>query len=365
MGLFARILTGLLVGTALCAVGLVGWRIARQQVTADMLRIRSPDGVQEAGYTRINGLDQWIQVRGEHRRNPILLFVHGGPGFSMSPLTPIFRSWEADFTVAQWDQRNAGLTFSRTGAQPLSLDQAARDGIAVVEHLRGRLGNRKIVVLGHSWGSAVALEMVLRRPELFAAYVGTGQMSSKAEQEAISYATVLARLRARGDAKGVAELEAAGPPPYPTLASLLVQRKWLARVDTTEEQTLFRRMAPLVLASPNLRLREAWDYNAAPKVAQQATYDELARFEARALGMHYAVPMFIFQGDQDLYTPAEPNARYLREIAAPSKAFVLLAGGGHSVVLTRPDIFLAELRVRVRPLAMDKGPPLSALQSQR
>ena len=286
----------------------------------------------------------------------MLLFVHGGPGFAMSPLTPVFRGWEKDFTVVQWDQRDAGRTFSRNGRQPLSMDQVARDGLEVADYARRRLGQPTIVVLGHSWGSAIALDMVHRRPELFSAYVGTGQMVDKAAQETDSYAMVLARPRAAGDRRAIGELEHVGPPPYKTLDELLVQRKMAGRLRHATERDLFKVMAPLLIFGPGESLKAAYDYNAAPNIAQAASYDENARFDARPLGLTYDVPIFVFEGDQDILTPFGPTRLWLDQIHAPQKAFILLkARSGHDAVLTMPQGVVAELTTRVRPVVMARS----------
>lgn len=346
---------GLVLLLGLAAAGLLGWRALRQQETAKAERITTPDGVQEAGFVRIGGVDQWVQIRGEHRGNPVLLFIHGGPGFALSPLTPVFRSWERDFTVVQWDQRDAGRTFSRNGAQPISIDLTTRDGLEVADYVRRRLGQTKIILLGHSWGSAIALNMVQRRPDMFSAYVGTGQMVDKAAQEADSYAMVLARARAAGDRVAVSELERLGPPPYRTLSDLLVQRKWLGAYDTAAERDLFKSAAPLLAVAPGLSLRALYDYNAAPRIAQAAVYDENARFDARPLGATYDVPIFVIEGDQDILTPFGPTRRWLDAIQAPEKTLILLKGGGHDAVLTMPQAFLADLTAQVLPVAMARS----------
>ena len=347
-----RLVLGAVLLLVLAGALLLGFRALRQHQTAAELRITTPNGIQESGFVRVGGVDQWVQIRGEDRTNPILLFVHGGPGFAMSPLTPVFRAWEKDFTVVQWDQRDAGRTYSRNGAQPISVDQVARDGLEVADIVRRQLGQPRIIVLGHSWGSAIALNMVHRRPELFHAYVGTGQMAYRDEQEAASYAMVLARAKAARNAAAVAELEQLGPPPYKGLDGLLVERRWLGVYDTPAERNLFKVMTPVVAFAPGQSLRDLYDYNAAPKVAQGLAYGEVARFNARSLGSSYAVPMFVFEGDQDILTPVASTRRWFDQLKAPQKALVLFEGGGHDAVLTMPGAFLAELDTRVRPLAL-------------
>ena len=348
-----RMLLGGLLVLGLLAASALAWRAFEQQATARTLRIDTPDGIEEARFVTIRGAEQWLEIRGEHRGAPVLLMVHGGPGFAMAPFAPVFRSWEQDFTVVQWDQRDAGRTFSRNGPQPISVAEVTADGIAVTEYLHRRLPGAKIIVLGHSWGSVIALNMVHQRPDLFAAFVGTGQVASMPEQEVLSRQMVLARLQAARNVGAVAELQRAGPPPYGNLAALLVERKWLRSVDTPAERALPSRLLPMLVFAPGQSLKQVWDFARAPGYAQRLTYDELTRFEARALGLSYGVPMFIFDGDQDFVTPAGPARRFLSEITAPRREFVSLPGGGHDALLTMPGAFLAQLRAHVLPLAPD------------
>jgi pimeloyl-ACP methyl ester carboxylesterase len=343
IALTAGLILVVLIGGGLAGHALLQIREARS------LAIRSPDGIDEAGFVDIRGAPQWVQIRGEHRSNPVILVVHGGPGFAMSPLTRLFRPWERDFTLVQWDQRDAGLTFSRNGAQPLSLDQAAADGVAVVEDVRRRLPGARVVLLGHSWGSAVGLEMIRRRPDLFAAFVGAGQMSDKPEQEALSYRRVMQRLVSAGNRKGAQELAASGPPPYPSMVQLLTERKWLAAVDTPAERSMFADLTPQLLLASRMSLLDDWRYMAAAKIAQAAAFHESMDFEAARLGPDFRVPIFVIEGDQDLYTPAEPTARWLAGVHAPAKDLILLKGGGHDALLTMPDAFLRLMRNAVKP----------------
>src|ERR1700744_4916828 len=80
-------------------------RACLQHFAADELAIRSPNGVQEGQFVSIGGIEQWVQIRGEDRNNPVLLFVHGGPGSSTLPMSSGWRDWEKHFTIVQWDQR--------------------------------------------------------------------------------------------------------------------------------------------------------------------------------------------------------------------------------------------------------------------
>jgi len=170
--------------------------------------------IDQSSFVPMGGLDQWISIRGEDRRNPVLLVVHGGPGEAQWPQAARYRAWEEAFTVVQWDQRGAGHTFGRYGAKTpdMTLERISNDGVELAEYLCRTLGKKKIIVLGHSWGSIIAVAMVQRRPELFAAYVGTGMVGSWKGAIKVKFDLVLAKARADGDAASVKQLEASGPP---------------------------------------------------------------------------------------------------------------------------------------------------------
>jgi hypothetical protein len=195
----------------------------------------------------IRGLDQWIALPGDSPANPALLVVTG-PGAAFSPMAPVFTPWEADFTLVHWDQPNAGATYARGGwTGPFTLDRLAADGIAVAEWVRARLGV-PLALFCVSGGTAVGLMMVRARPELFAAYVGNGQIVDRARQETASYAAVLADARAAGDATAAA-LEAIGPPPWSDLASEVVKSSY-ANVLTPAERAAFAALPPGAMGPP-------------------------------------------------------------------------------------------------------------------
>jgi hypothetical protein len=93
---------------------LLALRAHRQHETAQAIAIHTPNGIDEAMYVKIGGIDQWIQIRGQDRNNPVLLCLHGGPGGSWLALTTLFLPWEKEFTLVQWDQRGTGKTLEST-----------------------------------------------------------------------------------------------------------------------------------------------------------------------------------------------------------------------------------------------------------
>ena len=134
---------------------------------------RPPMGpLQEEAFVRIGGIDQWITIRGEDRANPVLLFVHGGPGDPQSSLPSLYKVYERDFTIVQWDQPGAGKTYGKNPTVAPIPARVIADGIELTRYLEQHLGKRKLIVVGHSWGSLLANGMAQRAPDLYTALVG-------------------------------------------------------------------------------------------------------------------------------------------------------------------------------------------------
>ena len=180
--------------------------------------ITSPNGIDEAKYVEVGGIEQWITIRGEDRNNPVLLFLHGGPGDATNPWGYAgFRLWLKHFTVVQWDQRGAGRTLGKNGsasAQTVTVDRMVQDGVELAALLTKSLGKNKVVLVGHSWGSMLGVLMAKARPELFYAFVGTGQVADPTKNYAVAYDALLKKAEALEDERAMRELRAVGPPPY-------------------------------------------------------------------------------------------------------------------------------------------------------
>jgi pimeloyl-ACP methyl ester carboxylesterase len=355
---FLRVLLAMVLAILVLGAGGVGYRAWRQHENAVTLAIHTPNGIEESRFVRLGGIDQWVQIRGEDRNNPVILFVHGGPGSSETPLSALFRPWEKYFTVVMWDQRCAGKTFARNAAAScagMNIASVAREGEALADWLRNHLHQKKIILLGHSWGTMVGVRMVKDRPDLFSAYVGTGQVVSIAQKEPEIYARAMTRLRAAHAEDGIAALRKIGAPPYRTVDDLLVERNWSERYDIPSERDLFSNLTPVVLYAPGWSPWDLYEFLQAPEYANDATYDADQTYDARALGMNYAVPFFVINGALDNVTPTDLAKPYFDTIQAPRKGFAVIPGAGHSAVLTKPDVFLQELVARVRPIAIANG----------
>ncbi len=285
--------------------------------------ITTPNGIDDARYVEIGGIEQWITIRGEDRGNPVLLFLHGGPGDATNPWGYAgFRSWLRYFTVVQWDQRGAGRT----------------------------LNQDRIILVGHSWGSILGVRMVKTRPDLFYAFVGTGQVAGDPTRNyTVAYEEVLKAAKRRGDQRAVAELEQVGPPPWRDGRGYGVQRRW---ANLFEGANIFLASTlGLALAAPGYTARDVNDWLSGQRLSAERLVPQTNAADSAALGGEFAVPVFVIQGAEDFTTPTSLARSFVASIHAPRKAFVSIEGGGHFAVFMKSEAFLNELVTRVLPLA--------------
>ncbi len=326
---------------------------------ADLQRIAAPGGIQESYKTKIGGIDQWLNVRGQDRDNPLILFVHGGPAAPVTPTMWQFqRPIEEYFTVANWDQRGAGKTYGEADpeqvAPTIRIERYVDDAIEVAEHLRKRYGKRKIILMGHSWGTIVGMGAALKRPDLFHAYVGIGQVISTRENERISFEYALAQAKLHKNAEALKELESIAP--YPgdqpiTRERIIVARKWPQHYGGL---SAYRSSSTYYFGGPLL----SPDYDAAQvKAIDQGSLLTLGRLLPEFVQVDFSqvktfpIPVVMFLGRHDYTTPTQPTVDWLAQVKAPSKQAVWFERSAHMVPWEEPGKTLVSLLNHVRPLA--------------
>ncbi|MCG8412796.1 MAG: alpha/beta hydrolase [Pseudomonadales bacterium] len=316
------------------------------------------DSIDEGLFTSINHQQHWLVFRGADLSNPVLLIL-SGPGVALSAAAPFFAAWEEHFTLVYWDQPGSGATHSvnQQLASELTLDQLVSAGIAVAEFACNKLEVEKIAVLGISGGSVLGLRMMHQQPGRFSAYVGTGQFVNWLEQDKLSYQLLLANARASGKLEAVRELSEIGPPPYADASIDGIKSRYHSAMTEAEVEqfSVFSAIMAESLSNPPqganyIPARVALEN---PRSLAMAAYAalraDLLAFDAWSLPMSFAMPIFFIQGEEDVYSITSIVQAYEREINAPAKATLLVAGGGHSVFWLR-DRFLQLLNQHVRPV---------------
>lgn len=293
------------------------------------------------GYAAIGGIEQWLSIRSNDCRQPIILFLHGGPANPISPFAAqIYAGWEREFTLVQWDQRASGRTWLRNQPQPnerLTMSQMVADGLAVTNYLQQVLGPRPVILMGSSWGAALGVQMVQQQPQAFAAYIGSSQLLSGAGNELASYQAVLQYAKAQQDKPAIAQLTEMGPPPFAQPHGKLrrLSRAYEAQMATPAPKQWWQGAAEYALE------RFAGDYEAAEDYSfvqymgfdvetgktGQGIYQQL---DLPRTATTFKLPMYFVQGEVDLVTVPALVQAYVKAIHAPHKELIMVPQAGHS-----------------------------------
>lgn len=301
--------------------------------------------IEEARFIRLGGIEQWITIRGDEANRPIVLLLHGGPGDVQSAFTQAYALYEKHFVLVQWDQRGAGRTFAKYRDQTpdLSLDRVASDGIELAEYLRKRFPSNPIVALGHSWGSVIATVMVTRRPELFAAYVGTGQVSSWAESAEAQLAFLRSKAKEPGNEAIRRTLDSIGPVDPTNAAQYFSATRPLRNFMTESDNVWLRRIRLLARDSSGLTVDDLATMSDGMRFSGRAFLSTQMGERLSATFVTFELPYFVIQGEHDWFTPTAPAKSYFDRVVAPRKRMIVLEGAGHFALVTHPRAFIAAL----------------------
>jgi len=356
-------------------MGLIWARELLQQHIATTYAVQDPKGIEELKAIDVGGVKQWLHIRGRDKNNPILLYLHGGPGEPMiGYMDAIQRPWEDYFTVVHWDQRQTGKSYYPADDEnnPLTIDQFISDTEELIKYLLDYLGKEKLFILGHSWGSVLGMQMVKHHPEWLYAYIGVGQMVNQMASEIIlcqritTYAKQQQKFELTGKMEALIDSFESEPAirdkafaencafireQLSLLARETAAHHW-SRQDLTKIINLDR------LLSPHLTAADLCNTTfGSPQALIRAPYSNLANEFNEInlpdqLGNAFDVPIFFFSGRHDYQTAVTLSDQWFDEIEAPHKKLIHFEESSHVIVNEEPGRVLIALVNQVLPFAL-------------
>lgn len=301
--------------------------------------------IDEQGHVAIGGIQQWIAIQGEDTK-PAILYLHGGPGEAQSPFLNAFAPWRRDYTVINWDQRGAGKTFEKNGegTPDVTLRRLTEDAVEVTRHALDRLGKRKLVLVGQSFGAVLGLLVVRRAPELYRAFVGTGQFVNNALTMEYRERWARAQATASHDEAGLKALDDARTLSVNDWKRIGASRKWMMSTSDLEYLELQKNFA----GPPDQRRPEARSWVEGFGFQSSKVGDESLAFDALTDVPSLPVPYILIQGRDDHVTPLEPARTYWEKVRSRGKSFAAI-DGGHYACFTNSGQFLAAMRKQGLP----------------
>jgi pimeloyl-ACP methyl ester carboxylesterase len=292
----------------------------------------------EKCFVEINGVKMGMIIKSQDISNPVLLFVHGGPGMPEYFLFEKYPTGLEDyFTMVFWDQRGAGLSYSKNiDMSTISVDQYIEDTIAVTNYLRVRFSKKKIYLMAHSWGTYFSIQAVQKAPHLYNAYIAIAQVTHQDESEKLAYQYMLDYYEKVKNEKTLRRLK---ENPYPSLGYNKIRDDVMHRCGIGTTHDMKSVVTGIFLTS--LKSRE---YNLTDKInlwrgkrllnknVQLCMKDDL-RKKVNVL----EIPTYFFSGVYDYTVNYKMSEEYLARLTAPVKGYYLFEYSAHSPIFEEPN----------------------------
>lgn len=315
------------------------------------------EAVAELVRVELGGHEQWIEVRGARDDLPVLLYLSGGPGqsdlaFSRVLLEPL----TSDFLVVGWDQRGAGKSYPDLDAATLTPQRAVADTIELARWLCQRYGQRKVYLLGESWGTLLGVLAVREAPELFHAYIASGQMVDPLETDEGIYRDLVTEAMASGNGDLVARLATMGPPPYRSVLDYgtIMSHYPLLEGGYTPPEAYRRRgeasgIGPFGILGAEYGPIEKVNVLRGLLDMFSVMYPQLQEVDLRRDAARLEVPVHVLAGEHELAARTRPAREWFDALRAPVKRWYAFEDSGHSVAFEQADalrrILLEQVRV--------------------
>jgi pimeloyl-ACP methyl ester carboxylesterase len=302
-------------------------------------KIETPNGISSLEKITLGGLKQWIFIRGTDQKNPVLLFLHGGPGapaMGMSSSRNLDAELIKHFTVVHWDQRGAGKSYnSDIPVNSMTFDRLVEDCNELIDYLRNRFNTQKVFLVGHSAGSIIGIKTAHKYPEKIHAYVGVGQIINDYERQKISYNFIVEEAEKSGDVKIQNTIKAIGPPPHDIPEKLNEKEGYIFRYGGVVRDNGVKQMGALMLSfltSPEYSLLEGFKtFNMKGReFTMNAMLEEINNVNLAKEIQSIKVPIYFFEGKYDMATSRVPVEDFYDSLdAEKGKKLIIFENSAH------------------------------------
>jgi len=305
---------------------------------------------------KLGGMDQWILIRGYDVSNPILLWLHGGPGAAQIPVAHHFNGdLEKEFIVVHWDQRGAGKSNPKDfNEQTMTIEQFISDAHELTQYLKKRFHKKKIYLLGHSWGTLFGIKLVYKYPEDYYAYIGVSQVVNGYAASEIAYKWLTEQIRKRGRTKDLKRLKKLGSPPFTDHDKYVKFAKLVDHYGGGMDVG-FAKLIWIALRAPEYSLSDYFAWFSGANRGSGPMWRSTSCFNALEEIPELQVPVYFLSGRKDYNTPLELVEKYYNILTAPKgKHLIIFERSAHTPFMKEPKKFHDEL-VRIKEATYELG----------
>lgn len=297
------------------------------------------NSIAEVKKIMIGGVNQYLMIRGNSINNPVILFIHGGPGQSeIGYIRECQRELEEKFIVVRWDQRGSGLSSKGISKESLNLNTFILDVNEITDYLIKRFNQSKIFISGHSWGTIIATNVVKNTPEKYLAYIGVGQVVDAKEGEKISYDYTMSEAKKQNNVKVIKKLEKIGPPPYKP-EDFLMRAQCLSMLGCVFKTKPKINMGKTLMSSSEYNLSTKLGYIRNALTCSKILTSEMLQVKFLEDIKELEVPIYFIMGKYDYHTPTVVVEKFYNQLQAPKKDFILFENSAHVPQLEENEKF--------------------------
>ncbi|MDM5186369.1 alpha/beta hydrolase [Bacillus sp. DX4.1] len=292
--------------------------------------IKGDNGISTLEQVEINGSGHEIMIRGNDKDNPVIIFVHGGPGCPEIPYADKYQDLlETKFTVVHYDQRASGKSYHFfEDYSNLSSDLLVEDLLAMTDYISERLGKEKVILIGHSYGTYIGMQAAYKAPEKYEAYIGIGQMSDTVESEIDSLNYVINQAQNVGNTDDVLYLQ--GLTEKIKNGDTYTPRNYVMKyggssrlIDNPDGNNIG------MLFSSEYNLLDVIRYNYGLSYSQKILLKEDLKNPLPTIVTKLKLPCYFIMGKYDYNTSSNAAKKYFDMIEANKKEFIAFEQSAH------------------------------------
>lgn len=292
--------------------------------------IKGDNSISALEQVEINGSSHEVMIRGNDKGNPVIIFVHGGPGSPEISYAAQYQGLlETKFTVVHYDQRASGKSYHFfEDYSNLSSDLLVDDLLAMTDYISERLGKEKVILMGHSYGTYISTQAAYKAPEKYEAYIGIGQMSNQVESEIESLNYLIHQAQNADNMEDVLYLQ--GLTEKIESGDIFTPRNYVMKyggsvrlIDNPDGDNIG------ILFSSEYNLSDLIRYNFGLSYSQKVLLKDILKNPLPTIVTKLELPFYFVMGKHDYMTTSNEAKKYFDRIEAVQKEFIIFEQSAH------------------------------------
>ncbi|MGM0110285.1 alpha/beta fold hydrolase [Enterococcus sp. DIV0187] len=305
------------------------------------------NSISEKKHIAIDGESIGMFIRGKDKEKPVLLFLGGGPGIPQMFVEDSMPSGIEDkFVVCYPEYRGTSLSYhSDISPKELTTQRYLEDVKKITSYLSQRFHQKKIYLMGHSFGTYIGLLAASESPESYLSFLSMSQVTDSEKSEKLAYQYMVDQYRSQKNEKMLKKME-----DCPILTSKAAYNDYFSS-DLRDEAMhdlgvgTTRKMKSVFsgIFFPSLRCKlynpiERINIWRGKKLLNDApVLKDVAKFNAFTDVPKLTIPIYFFGGKYDYTCAYSLQKDYFQAIQAPKKKFYTFQNSAHSPLYEESD----------------------------